>query len=408
MSLKFPSLKKITGYVHLWLGLTSGLVVFVVSLTGAILTFEDELEIYLVSRDQNIVTPSSTQPLPLDTLMHIGTPELLKLKHGNRATRIFVYSDPTRSAIVGYNREDTDSVKWPYTRGHVFINPYTGAILGSKIGNPHHEFWSVVAEIHINLFLGKFGNILVTWGTVVFLIMLISGIILWWPKNRAAFRQRYKFSWKRTTKWKRKNYDLHNVLGFYACWIVVFMVVTGLMWSFEWFNNGMYYLTSGGQSLEMTLEDATHATQGTTSTMTYPFNTAHYVRSRAAFIQKYPDVYATTTELSIGYFANDRDSVLDISASYDPAGLRVSKALWGGYSKVSGRMMKDNWENSKNLGDELQMSTNELHYGTYYGVTSKIATFLACLVAASLPVTGFTVWWGRRNKRNGSKAIIAN
>jgi uncharacterized iron-regulated membrane protein len=59
------------------------------------------------------------------------------------------------------------------------------------------------------------------WGTyvvgipvIIFLIMLITGIVLWWPKNKAARKQRFRFQWKDTTQWKRKNYDLHNILGF--------------------------------------------------------------------------------------------------------------------------------------------------------------------------------------------------
>jgi uncharacterized iron-regulated membrane protein len=62
-----------------------------------------------------------------------------------------------------------------------------------------------------------------SWGTyvvgipvLIFVFMLISGIILWWPKNKAARKQRFSFKWKNVKNWKRKNYDLHNVLGFYA------------------------------------------------------------------------------------------------------------------------------------------------------------------------------------------------
>ena len=99
----------------------------------------------------------------------------------------------------------------------------------------------------MNLLLGEVGNQIVGYGTLIFLVMLISGIVLWWPKNKAALKQRYKFSWKTTTRWKRKNYDLHNVLGFYTSWIVVFMAITGLVWSFQWFDKGLYYVLSGGE-----------------------------------------------------------------------------------------------------------------------------------------------------------------
>ena len=76
--------------------------------------------------------------------------------------------------------------------------------------------------------------------TLVFLVMLISGLILWWPKNKKATKQRFSIKWN--ARWRRKNYDLHNVLGFYATWIAIILAVTGLVWGFEWFAQGYYRL----------------------------------------------------------------------------------------------------------------------------------------------------------------------
>ena len=63
--------------------------------------------------------------------------------------------------------------------------------------------------------------------TLIFLFMLISGIILWWPKNKKARKQRLSFDWKKVKSWKRKNYDVHNVLGFYASLFLLLIAFSG-------------------------------------------------------------------------------------------------------------------------------------------------------------------------------------
>ncbi len=75
--------------------------------------------------------------------------------------------------------------------------------------------------------------------------MLVSGIVLWWPRNKA--RRKSSFRIKLDASPKRLNYDLHNVLGFYACWIVVFAAFTGLVWSFTWMAQAEFWVFSGGK-----------------------------------------------------------------------------------------------------------------------------------------------------------------
>ncbi len=386
--------KKLIGYIHLWLGLASGLVVFIVALTGALLTFEEEIELHVISRHHNWVKYNKgDKALPMDSLMRLGTPMLLTLSNGHDPTRIFIYRNPERSAIVGFNYEDQQGEN---QRGHVFINPYNGEILGLRQGNPHHRVWTILADLHYQLLLGEVGLFLVQWSTFIMLIMVISGIILWWPKNKAALKQRYKFNWKPTTRWKRKNYDLHNILGFYASWIAFFMIVTGLMWAFQWFNNGVYWLTSGGEQIPV--EYPVPGMQANDSAESWPLAFSQYPQAFEAFRQQFPDIYGTSDEICVGYFASEADKIIDVSAIYDPAGLRQVKSVWANYDRIQESIISSSLDDVKHFGDAVQQSTNELHYGTYFGLPSKIATFFACLIVASLPVTGFYIWWGRKRK----------
>lgn len=134
---------------------------------------------------------------------------------------------------------------------------------------------------------------MVRYSTLIFLVMLISGIILWWPRNKAALKQRYWFRWKQSTQWKRKNYDLHNVLGFYVSWVVVFMAITGLVWSFTWFDKGLYYLLSGG---EVSAEPSKRVSDTLTTT-----NAGQLERSFARFQREHPAAYQQANAFYISY-----------------------------------------------------------------------------------------------------------
>ncbi|MCV5004446.1 PepSY domain-containing protein, partial [Escherichia coli] len=75
-----------------------------------------------------------------------------------------------------------------------------------------------------------------------------TGIVLWWPKNKAARKQRFSFKWKNVKSWKRKNYDLHNVLGFYASIFALIFSITGLFYAFFVVQAMIYVIFSGGNT----------------------------------------------------------------------------------------------------------------------------------------------------------------
>lgn len=55
-----------------------------------------------------------------------------------------------------------------------------------------------------------------------------------------------------------------------------------------------------------------------------------------------------------------------------------------------------------NAGDKLKHSNRDLHTGAFFGLFGKILAFLASLIATSMPVTGFAVWYGRNKKKKPS------
>ncbi|WP_373399800.1 PepSY-associated TM helix domain-containing protein [Algoriphagus halophilus] len=104
----------------------------------------------------------------------------------------------------------------------------------------------MVLDGHFYLWLPpEIGQPVVASFTLIFLFMVISGLILWWPKKRSNLKQSLKIKW--SGRWRRKNYDLHQVLGFYVMIFAFVFAVTGLVWGFSWFRSGLYSALSGGE-----------------------------------------------------------------------------------------------------------------------------------------------------------------
>ncbi|MES1223778.1 MAG: PepSY-associated TM helix domain-containing protein, partial [Bacteroidota bacterium] len=223
--------KKAILKIHLWLGLSSGLVVVILGITGCLLAFETEIRSF--TEPQQFVKVEDRPYVPPSVLKE----EAEKYLDGNKVNGI-EYPGKGKAALASFY--DAENYKL------VALNPYSGKML--KVKNMNRDFFRIVLDGHYYLWLPeKIGQPIVASATLIFLVMLITGLVLWWPKNKAARKQRFSIKWN--AKWRRVNYDLHNVLGFYMTWIVIFITITGLVFGFEWFANSFYWITSGGKPL---------------------------------------------------------------------------------------------------------------------------------------------------------------
>jgi uncharacterized iron-regulated membrane protein len=368
------TLKKIINKIHLWLGFTSGLVVFIISITGCMYAFKDEIE--EATQSYRRVELQQTRVLPPSKLKGIAEAKLPGKKiHGVQ------YGAGDRAAVVSFWSAD------PEYYFLVYLNPYSGEVL--KVKDLDKDFFSFILDGHFYLWLPEnIGQPVVASATLIFLVMLISGIILWWPKNKSAAKQRFSIKW--SAKWRRKNYDLHNVFGFYMTWIVIFIVLTGLVWGFKWFEKGSYFLLSGGKLMAEYSEPTSDTTSIVAKTMMSPSDRIWYQLRPG--LKKY-------SSIEVHFPENDQSPVLvELNPKpgtyykmdyrfFDQHSLKEMEVIhrWGKYDRA-------------NVTDKIFRMNYDIHVGAILGLPGKILAFVASLIAASLPVTGFYIWWGRRNK----------
>ncbi|GAA4466567.1 PepSY-associated TM helix domain-containing protein [Nemorincola caseinilytica] len=376
-------IKKTIGKIHLWLGLASGLVVLFLGITGCILAFQREIE--SVSKPYQYVTPHNDAYIAPSRMYAIANAQLPgKLAHS------VTYGGKDKAVVVTFYHDEPE---YYYL---VYLDPYSGQVL--KVKNMDDDFFRIVVNGHFYLWLPPdIGKPIVASATLVFVVMMITGIVLWWPKNKAARKQRFSVKW--SAKWRRVNYDMHNVLGFYMSWVAIFIAITGLVWGFQWVSISIYWVASGGKQAVAFYEPVSKKN-----------NMAAAGEEPAVdrIWKKMNAEHATAETIEVHFPQSDTGA---IEAAMNPDASTYWKTDYRYFDQYSlqevevthayGRL------HNTTVADKIARMNYDIHVGAVWGLAGKVLAFFASLLAASLPVTGFMIWWGRRSKKVAGKPKVS-
>jgi uncharacterized iron-regulated membrane protein len=366
-------MKKIIGWLHLWLGISSGLVVMIVALTGSLLVFEDELEHLFQPSLYYVQVPAQAEKLPLSVL----AADVKKSYPDYRLNSIITETEANRTVIFtvlkGKNAKTGKLIA-------MAVNPYTGKII--KALDQNNRFFSVVLRLHRYLCMGETGKVITGISCSIFVILIISGLVLWWPKRQNR-KQRFRVKWN-ASSYKRLNWDLHAVFGFYVNIILLFISLTGLVWSYKWVNNLIYYSFDG--SLKAVKAKA-------------PKNEP-VKDSSLAYLDK---ILATTSE-KLAYpgtanirFGEDSLAMSVIKENTTASISNVSDILY--FQKGTGKLLQERLYDNESKGTKVRRIIYPIHTGSLYGWPTKILALIAALTAATLPVSGLIIYLGRKKKK---------
>lgn len=374
--------KQLCAKLHLWLGLSSGLIVFLVSLSGCIYVFQDELTSLFYHEERFVEVPEETNLIPPSQVFQTARsalPEELESMY-------FVdYIHPAR--VHGLWARDTENRHWHA----VWINPYNGTITHSYrwLSSLREDFFGVVMAFHTSLLLGDIGHQIVALSTVVFIIALITGIVIWIPRSWRSLKARLKIQLD-MTKPKRLNWDLHSVLGFYTSWILLLIALTGLVWAYPWLNKSIYWLSTGGAPKTeipewvppMKKVDGYDTPLDTLDAL-YPKIRERYAEADRLLIEAPMEPSQPIRVVVHKNKSEHKQSTL----FFDP---------------LSGDQVFEQSFEDLNRGEKIRALNWDIHTGQLWWLPTKILAFLASLTAASLPVTGFLIWlprWRKKRKR---------
>ncbi|WP_304583285.1 PepSY domain-containing protein [uncultured Alistipes sp.] len=388
-------MKKIFAKIHLWLSLPLGIVLTVVCLSGAVLVFEGEITRALHPELYRVAAPADARPLrPSQLAGRIGgqMPDSLHLVSLQLSARS---DEPCMAAFRETGRRQLS------------VDPYTGNVNG---WTESPAFFGTVRKLHRWLLdpppskgEKSVGKAIVGVSTLALVLILVSGLILWIPRSRKALRNRLKVSCSdgRRRFW----YDCHVSLGFYATLLLLVMALTGLTWSFGWYRTAAYALFGGPQQTAVAQEFPARKTDsgsrqsrersgernagrehgGTQAeTEARPFDYAVWdevLGELTAHCTAYKTITLTQTEAQVA-----RQSAMR----------RIDRAT---FDPRSGRLVEITRYEDTPRQQRLRGWFYAFHTGTWGGFWTKILYFLAALIGASLPLTGYYLWWKRLSNK---------
>lgn len=239
-------MRKLFKQIHLWISVPVGLIISIVCLTGALLVFEKEItravspHLYTVDYTEGATPLKPSQIVALINNQISDTLEVNSLQMAR---------NPEEAWMVSFKNAG---------RRQLSINPYSGEINGWVEGS---SFFQTVRKLHRWLLdapaqkgAPSTGKTIVGISTLLMVVILISGLVIWWPRSRKSLQNRLKLSCNKG--WFRFWYDSHVSLGFYATIFLLIMALTGLTWSFRWYRTGFYALF--GASTEQPQQTAAH------------------------------------------------------------------------------------------------------------------------------------------------------
>jgi uncharacterized iron-regulated membrane protein len=354
-------------WLHRWIGIISGTVVLIVALTGCIYVFEEEIR-NTFQHKFYYVNNVGVEKLALQNIQEIAQKQLDK-KDKIKSIRIKEVHDA--AYIVATEKDKL-----------IAINPYTGEVIGVK--NTKRDFLSVVLQLHRTLLLGKVGKQIIKWNVALFFVLCISGLVLWWPKQKKLFKKAATIHFRTKNK-KLFNWELHSVLGFYSVFFLLLISFTGMIFAFDGIKDLLKMATNapigkGGKGEKVKIKPD--------SVVTFHLQTTY---------DSLKTSYAGTTETFIIY-PKDSNEALRITLQYPYAVVRKQNQFF--INPYSGNIEKKMLYKDYKTYDNIIRSNYQLHTGNIptLGLGSKILFFLVSLFAASLPITGFIIWWGRGRK----------
>ena len=221
-------LRKIIFWCHLPVGVTAGVVIFIMCVTGVLLSYEKQITSWADTRGYVSAPPTlGAQHLPIDTLIAKA-----REARGAAPTTVTLKWNLAAPAEIGFGRE-----------GSLFLNPYSGQVLGEG-SQKTRNFFRTVTDWH--RWLGAKGDnrnvarAITGACNLGFLFLVMSGFYLWWPRNWSRNALRNVTWFRRGLRSKARDFNWHNVIGFWSAVPLFVVVLSAVVISYTWAGNLVY------------------------------------------------------------------------------------------------------------------------------------------------------------------------
>jgi sulfite reductase (NADPH) flavoprotein alpha-component len=368
-------LKKTLFQLHWFFGISAGLVLALMGITGATVSFQDEI--------LSVLNPSVLQVekqvagvLPPAELV-----EKIEGASGKKVAMIWVETDSANAARVSFTPPPGER------RGEMrYFNPYTAEFMGNAVGQ---DFFGFMLRLHRFLAMGDTGRQITGACTLILVFFCLSGLYLRWPRQWNSWRTWLTLDWKK--KGRSFNWDLHSVAGTWCLVFYLLAALTGLSWSYEWYNKGLTRLLSDSPQNERVRGGRGPAPAGPAPTADYAAMWSSIYSTAGPALSTYnirmPPVAGQPATVFYLLNSSPHDRALN-QISLDPA---------------TGIVKRHDRYSDKSLKAQLLTSIYALHVGSYFGIVGRIILTLSALTMPLFFVTGWLLYLDRRRKKKQIK-----
>lgn len=379
-------LKSFIRQVHWLLGITIGLVLPVIGITGAIMSFEDPIMEALSPGTVDVV------PQPLPAL----TPDQLLARFavqqpGAVPTLLIMTPKAGGAARVTYRMPEQQTGE----ASRSYLDPYTGSMLGMANGQ---AFFSEVRRIHRFLLLGDekqgAGKHITAVAAVCLMLFVLSGLYLRWPRRALDWRAWLKPDLKR--RGRSLYWSLHAVAGTWFCVIYLIAPLTGLAWAYDWYLRGATTLLTGqAPPQEAPSVPSIAAAAGTKPAAPPEAPKLPQLDTAWNTLQAHEGAGLTSVLISI-----PKGSGKPVRMRYlyrdSPNDVAYNLLLVDGNS---GAVVKAARYADQPLGQRIVTAKLAVHGGSFFGLPGAIVFMLASAALPLFPITGLLLYLGRRRQQ---------
>ncbi|NUF12539.1 PepSY domain-containing protein [Acinetobacter oleivorans] len=382
--------KKILFQIHWFLGITAGLILSIMGVTGAIYSYDQQI-LKWVNSDSYVVQAENTPKLtPAQLYQHFNTtqPEI-------KINSITIAKDPTSSSVVNIEKEGE-------RRGYnMMVNPYNAQVLPDVKGR---KLLLLIQQIHRNLTAGEVGKQITGACALMLIYFVLSGLYLRWPKKHSA---RQWLAVKPKLKGRNFIWDLHAVVG---TWVIVFYLLfacTGLYWSYDWWRSGMFKVMGveqpkpqghGATPQNRGMQQGKRSDRNNDKKSEPQLDNTQLItalnQTWSGFNSQVGRDYSTLT-LSLPKKDDGKVELSFVDATPQHERAR-NQAI---YNYQTGNIEKMELYEDKKLNQKIMSSMLPVHRGSFFGPIYQFVAMLASLAMPLFLVTGWMLYLKRRKQK---------
>ena len=385
-------MKKVLRKIHLWLSVPTGIIITLVCFSGAMLVFEKEIT-EAIKPELYFVKEAKGEPIPMQQLMEKVEETL---PDSVSISGVTVFADSTRTYQVSLSKP---------RRASIYVNQYTGEVTGRSERLP---FFNTMFHLHRWL-LGSsssVGKLLTGICTLVLVFILITGILMWLTNRNKPLKA--SLAIHVTKGWGRFWHDLHVAGGIYTTIFLLAMALTGLTWSFSWYRTG-FYACFGVESSE---KGGAHGEGGNShgegkgshgeGRYNHGDGRNNHEGKRGegrGFHRRSPYRHweNVLNEVALKNPGYQQITLKPEVAEVVPEGrLSMRAADKYSYDRRSGEITDVQLYSAGKKDTKVRSGVYMVHTGSWGGIITRILNFLAAFIGATLPLTGYWLWFRRK------------